>query len=168
MKRPPASLEARAMAWLAQREQSREEMRRKLLRAAHAEVDCAGNDDAARPDPLERVEHLLDRLQAGGLLNEQRFVESRIRTREARSGLRRIEHELSLHGLRMDAALRQSLQTSELQRAQALWHRRFDGPAHDPRERARQIRFLSARGFASEVIRQVVRGEGGAPADPPD
>ncbi|XUT91509.1 RecX family transcriptional regulator [Ottowia caeni] len=32
-----------------------------------------------------------------------------------------------------------------------------DGPA-DPAERARQMRFLAARGFSAEVVRRVMRG----------
>jgi regulatory protein len=160
MKRPAASLEARATAWLAQREQSRSELRRKLLRVALAD---SGDEDAAAA--AERVERLLERLQHAGLLSEARFVDSRVRTRKARSGLRRIEHELAQHGLKIDAAQRQRLHASELQRARELWQRRFDGPSADPRERSRQMRYLAGRGFAADVVRQVVRGAAGLPED---
>ena len=113
MKRPPPSLQARALGWLAQREQSRSELRRKLLRVALQppdgtdEVDDAGNgaDDAAA-----QVDQLLDQLQAKGLLSEERFVESRVRVRAPGLGTRRIQVELARHGLKLPAEPLQQLQ----------------------------------------------------------
>ena len=61
MKRPPPSLQARAVAWLAQREHSRSELRQKLLRAAQRQA--AGDEDHAPVHDLaEEVERLLDAL----------------------------------------------------------------------------------------------------------
>jgi regulatory protein len=150
MKRPPPSLQARALGWLAQREQSRSELRGKLLRAARqAEAEPA--DDIA-----EQVERLLDALQAQGLLSEERFVESRVRVRAPGLGTRRIQVELARHGLKLSAQPLQQLRDSELQRATQLWQRRFGAAAQDARERARQMRFLAGRGFSGEVIRRVL------------
>jgi regulatory protein len=150
VKRPPPSLRARALGWLAQREHSRSELRRKLLR--HAEADEA---DA---DPAGQVDQLLDALQAKGLLSEERFVESRVRQRAAGMGTRRIQLELAQHGLELPAPALQQLRRSELQRAAELYRRRFRGPATDARERARRMRFLAGRGFSGEVARQVLAG----------
>ena len=150
MKRPPLSLQARALGWLAQREQSRSELRRKLLRAAQQAEPEPADDIAAQ------VEHLLDALQAQGLLSEQRFVESRVRVRAPGLGTRRIQMELARHGLKLDAQPLQHLRDSELQRATQLWQRRFGAAAQDARERARQMRFLAGRGFSGEVIRRVL------------
>jgi regulatory protein len=58
-----------------------------------------------------------------------------------------------------DAVVR-SLRDTELERAHELWARRFGEVAASPQEQARQARFLMARGFAGEVVRRVVRGEG--------
>lgn len=150
MKRPPPSLQARALGWLAQREQSRSELRRKLLRAARqAETEPA--DDIA-----EQVERLLDALQAQGLLSEERFVESRVRVRAPGLGTRRIQMELARHGLKLSAQPLQQLRDSELQRAAQLWQRKFGAVAQDARERARQMRFLAGRGFSGEIIRRVL------------
>lgn len=188
MKRLPPSLHARALVWLGQREHSRAELRSKLLRAARAAqrreragadgaaARVAGSDaastDAAAPEDDEtetaiaaRVERLLDTLQAEGLLSEQRFVESRVRVRAAGHGARRIEHELARHGLKLPAAQQQALRDSELQRAAALWRRRFGSAASDERERARQARFLAGRGFSGEVIRRVLARAGALPDD---
>ena len=46
---------------------------------------------------------------------------------------------------------------AELERARAVWLRRFgDSPPQDARQWARQMRFLVARGFAGDVVRRVV------------
>jgi len=153
MKRPSPSLQARALGWLAQREQSRSELRRKLLRAA-----LKSRDAEAEPadDIAEQVDRLLDALQAQGLLSDERFVESRVRVRAPGLGTRRIQMELARHGLKLPAQPLQQLRDSELQRAAQLWQRKFGVPALDPRERARQMRFLAGRGFSGEVIRRVL------------
>ena len=163
-----ASLQARALGWLAQREQSRLELRRKLLRlarlqAARAEQVEQAESKPARPDSTDRqqdpalqVEQLLDALQAQGLLSDTRFAESRIRVRAPGLGVRRIEMELAQHGLKLQAQPLQQLRDSELQRAHRLWQRKFGSPAEDARARARQMRFLAGRGFSGEVIRRVL------------
>jgi regulatory protein len=156
-----ADLQPRALRWLAQREHSRSELRAKLLRAAAriAQKDQAATDDDASALQT-RIDALLDRLQAEGLLSEQRFAESRVRTRALARGARRIEAELAQHGVQLDDAARSALQATELSRALALWQRRFGAPADDARERARQQRFLLARGFPADVVRQVLRRAG--------
>ncbi len=137
------SLKGRALRLLSQREHSRAELERKL--AAH-EVE---------PGELARA---LDELQARGFINEARVVDSLIHRRAAKLGTARVRQELQAKGLSSEAmgeALEQ-LRATELERAQAVWARKFDAPAADPRERARQARFLLARGFAAEVVRKVV------------
>ena len=51
----------------------------------------------------------------------------------------------------------QVLRTTEFERAQAVWQRRFSVAPNSPEERARQMRFLAARGFDSQAIGQVLR-----------
>ena len=193
MTRPPPSLRSRALAWLAQREHSRTELRRKLLRAAQrppraGAVDAgtksagsaahemgpvsAGPADgdvadvaAIRAAVVTQVDQLLEALSSEGLLSEQRFIDSRVRVRAAGHGARRIEHELARHGLKLPAAQQQRLRDSELQRAAELWRRRFGSVAGDERERARQARFLAGRGFSGEVIRRVLASAGAMPDD---
>jgi len=153
MKRPAPSLQARALGWLAQREQSRSELRRKLLRVAQqTQADAEPDDDLA----IGQIDRLLDALQAKGLLSEDRFVESRVRVRAPGLGIRRIQLELARHELKLPAQALQQLRDSELQRATQLWQRKFGAPAQDLRERARQQRFLAGRGFSGDVIRQVL------------
>jgi regulatory protein len=140
------SLKGRALKYLAQREHSRVELARKLR--PHA-------DD---PDEVDAV---LEALQAAGWLSEERFVESVLHRKAARLGTARIRQELQGHGLAPEAVAGavEQLRATEVERARAVWARRFGGEAPaDPSERARQMRFLAARGFATEVIRRVVRG----------
>jgi regulatory protein len=156
--RPPLSLKGRALQWLSQREHSRIELRRKLMRAARLRDEAAASEVNASERAAE-VEALLDWLTEHRYLSEARFIESRIHARAARFGQRRIAQELHQHGATLDADSAARLRASEFERAQALWARRFGAePAADAALRAKQMRFLAGRGFASDVIRRVVRG----------
>ncbi|MFY8118374.1 MAG: regulatory protein RecX [Roseateles sp.] len=179
----PLSLKMRAIALLAQREHSLMELRGKLLRlararaaerTAQAEAAAAFAEEggaqtpamlepesgAASPDLEIEVDTLLVWLQAQGYLDESRFVESRVHARAARYGNRRIQQELSQHGLSLDAEAQARLKDSELERAREVWRRKFGGAApEDASARAKQTRFLVGRGFSSEVVRRVLRGD---------
>jgi regulatory protein len=165
------SLKARAIQWLATREHSRVELRRKLVRQVDKErrdearrAQAAGeplNDDAtaARAEALVNIEALVQELTTLGLLSDARFTESRVRVRAARFGNQRIRGELAQHRITLDASAQQALKDSESSRAHALWQRRFGGEVSAERtERAKQMRFLAGRGFSSDVIRLVVEG----------
>jgi regulatory protein len=142
---PGLSLKARALQWLSQREHSRQELRAKLLRV--------GADQQAD------IEALLDQLAAQGHLSDARFVESRVHARHARFGNRRIELELRQHGLAPDPELRQHLRDTEMARAREVWRKKFGHHATDAAGRARQARFLAARGFSAEVVHKIVSSD---------
>lgn len=146
------SLKGRALKYLAAREHSRVELLRKL--APHAESP-------------EQLDAALDELEARGLLSAERFAESMVYRKAARFGVARIQAELAQHRLPSDiaqAAVR-ALKETELSRAHAVWARRFGEVVQDPQARAKQVRFLTARGFSSDVVRRVTRGEGGDQGD---
>jgi regulatory protein len=156
------SLKMRAISLLAQREHSRSELRRKLLRIARdlqrntepADAVTAGVDVTE----LEtEVDALLVFLQSQGYLSEARFVESRIHARAQRYGLVRIQQELAQHGLSLSADSQAQLKDSEFERALAIWQRRYPAPAADAADLAKQSRFLMGRGFSSDVVRRVLR-----------
>ena len=179
MQRPPRSLKSRALQLLAQRDQSRLELRTKLLRHAHAaaaEGDPRGSGDAAVAASGDRdaeaaaaasddVETLLDWLEANRFLCEGRFVESRVHAREARFGNLRIEGELARHALALPEELARGLDESEGARAAAVRARRFAAVPRDAAERARQSRFLLGRGFSPEVVQRLMRELARAGAD---
>ena len=171
---PPLSLKGRALQLLAQREHSRLELRRKLLRrlrddrrrdgaAQAAQASTAASDPAPSVDPLDlaaEVDAVLDWLHAHRYLSDERFVESRVHARSARYGNLRIRQELSQHGLALTPVLSGELRDSERARAVEVQQRKFGGPPASLHERARQARFLSGRGFSPDVVRRVLRAAG--------
>ena len=139
------SLKGRALRLLSQREHSRQELERKLA------------EHETEPGQLARA---LDELQAKGFISEARVIESVVHRRASKLGSARVRQELAAKGLSgeaVDEALAQ-LRATELERAREVWMRKFGEPATDPKEKARQIRFLVSRGFATEVVRRVVQG----------
>lgn len=166
MSRPALTLRSRAIGYLAQREHSRVELRRKLLDVAarqqrlRAAAEGGEPPDAPAEVTEQEVDALLDWLAGKGLLSAERFVESRINARAPRYGNLRIRQELAQHGVALDAGTAEALQASELDRARAVWAKRYGAPAPDAAGRARQARFLTARGFSSDVVRRVVAGRG--------
>jgi regulatory protein len=167
MSRPALTLRSRAIGYLAQREHSRVELRRKLLDAAARQQRLRAAAEEGEPPeapgaaPEQEVDALLDWLAGKGLLSAERFVESRVNTRAPRYGNQRIRLELAQHGVALDADTTQALEASELDRARAVWAKRYGALAPDAAGRARQARFLTARGFSSEIVRRVVAGRGG-------
>ena len=144
MKKQP-SLRERALRLLARREHSRAELGRKL--AAHVEPE----DDLAA---------LLDELSQRKLLSDERYAESRSHALSRKFGAARIAHELRAKGLDKGLAERASAaaRVTEIERARAVWLRKFKHPPGSRDERARQMRFLQSRGFSFDAIRAVVRG----------
>jgi regulatory protein len=140
------SLKGRALRLLSQREHSRRELERKLAR--HEE----------EPGQLQRA---LDELQAAGFIDEQRVVDSVVHQRAPRLGGSRVKQELLAKGVdpARAAGVLASLRATELDRAREVWRRKFGEPAQDTRERARQARFLLARGFAAEAVWRVLACE---------
>ena len=189
--KPQRSLKARALQWLAQREQSRAELRRKLLphaRAeaeAEAEVEAVADADldldldstraASAPQPgsgaasaAARVDAVLDWLEAHQHLSQARFVESRIHARAPRFGNLRIRQELKQHQVALPPLAAQALRDSELQRALAVRERKFAAPPSNLAERGRQARFLAGRGFSPDVIARALRASARATAEDED
>jgi regulatory protein len=153
LQREPRSLKSRALQLLAQRDQSRLELRQKLLCHARA----AATDDESGAGVGDEVEALLDWLEANGFLSSERFVESRVHARQARFGNLRIKNELAQHALALPGGLQRDLAESEWARAVAVRARRFAAVPGDAAERASQSRFLLGRGFSPELVQRLMR-----------
>lgn len=140
------TLKGRALRLLSQREHSRRELERKL------------QPYEEEPGALALA---LDELQARGFISEERVVESVLNRRAGRLGAARIRQELQDKGLEGELVERalSGLKDSELARASQIWQRKFDALPQTPQERARQARFLLARGFTGEVVRRVLGGD---------
>ncbi|MGD9786326.1 MAG: recombination regulator RecX [Sulfuricellaceae bacterium] len=139
------SLRQRALGFLARREYSRLELKRKL--APHAENE-------------EEVENLLEDFQKRGWLSEDRYTEQLIHARRAKYGTQRIVQELREKGVGEEAisAALPELKDSELETAKAVWVKKFGQPPVDAKDKARQVRFLASRGFRMDVIFRVLGG----------
>lgn len=139
------SLKGRALRLLSGREHSRTELERKLQRFEE------------EPGSLVLA---LDDLQAKGFISEQRVVESVVNRRAAKLGASRIKLELQAKGLapRTVSDAVAALRSTELARAKEVWFKKFGTLATEPKERARQARFLAARGFGGDIIAQVLAG----------
>jgi regulatory protein len=136
-------LRERALRLLARREHTRAELVRKLAHAGFARDDIAV---------------LLDDFEARNWLSDQRFAESYVADHRARAGSVKLAYDLRQRGV-ADAVIEAVLgdnRDSELERAREVWHKKFGSAPADAAEKARQIRFMLSRGFASEVIRRVI------------
>lgn len=143
--RPPLSLKARAVGYLSRREHSRAELARKL--APHAESP-------------EQLEQLLDALERENWLSNQRFADSLVHRRGARYGAARVMQEAKTHKLDSEqlGELQERLHATETERAREVWRKRFGVPPDTPEARARQIRFMVARGFSRAVVSKIIQG----------
>lgn len=145
------SVKGRALRYLSQREHSRRELERKLARHVEDTPDASAQAQIATA---------LDDLASKDLLSDSRAAASVLSGQGQRFGSRRLKQTLQLKGLAPDliSSTLQQARGTELERARAVWLRRFGQVASDASERARQMRFLAGRGFDGDVIRRVVQG----------
>ncbi len=138
------SLKGRALRYLSGREHSRAELERKLAKFEE------------EPGELQRV---LDELQAKDFISEARVVESVLHQRAPRMGAARVRQELQQKGIAPEAISDAvaGLRDTEFSRATEVWRRRFDALPQDPKEHARQARFLMARGFSGAIVGKLLR-----------
>lgn len=146
------SLKGRALRLLTTREHSRAELERKL---------------APFEEQAGELGKVLDDLEKRGFINEERVLESVLHRRAAKFGTTRIRQELQSKGLKPEAVLDavETLRDTEIERARAVWEKKFgqsepsETPAPlTPAGRAKQMRFLAARGFSGDAIRRVIHG----------
>jgi len=140
-----STLRDRALGLLARREHSRAELGRKL---------------AVHVGPEDDLEALLEDLHQRKLLSDERYAESRTHALSRKFGAARIVRELRARGLDKGLAERASApaRVTEIERARAVWLRKFKNPPGSRDERAKQMRFLQSRGFSFDAIRAVIRG----------
>lgn len=138
------SLKARALRLLSLREHSRAELQAKLQRHVQEGEDLGP---------------VLQALEQAGWINEERVAESVVHRRAGRLGTQRVLQELRAKGLdeELVRAQAEQLRASEGERARDVWQRRFGQAPDTPQERARQMRFLAARGFDGDTVRKLMR-----------
>lgn len=144
-----SSLRQRAIRLLAQREHTKLELARKL--AAHGTSD--------------EIDTVLAELETSQLQSDSRAAESYVRSHASRLGASRLRQNLKTRGVNgelIDVQLAQGALPDELERARAVWSRKFSAAPGDAREWARQARFLQSRGFATDIIRRLLKEPMGA------
>ena len=150
--RPPRTLKQRAVAMLARREYARTELAARL---------------AATGAPRAEIDPVLDELERAGYLSDARFASAVVRQKAGGYAKRAIAHALREKGVAAPAA-KEALATldgeDEFAQALALWQRRFGRAPADEREKARQVRFLVSRGYATSVVFRILRAAG-SPVD---
>jgi regulatory protein len=141
----PLSLKGRALRLLSMREYSRLELERRL------------QPFEEEPGALARI---LDDLEAKGFISAQRVLESVLHRKSTKLGVLRLRQELQNKGLPADAVQEAvgQLHATEIERARAIWRKKFGAAPTNPAERAKQMRFLAGRGFSGDTIQRVVRG----------
>ena len=139
------SLRERALGCLTRREYSYAELYRKLQA-------YAGDQD---------LNALLDEFKQRGWLSDERYVDQIVHARRGKAGSLKVAHDLRAQGVAeelVSQALAQ-MQPEERQSAYHLWQKKFGVPPQSREEWARQARFLQSRGFSTETIKAVLRGE---------
>ena len=138
------SLRAQAIRLLARREYARAELLQKLL-AKGADTNAA--------------RELLDELSAQGYLSDARYAQATVAHHSRAFGRRRIAATLQAKGVAR-ADIETALAAAAIDEdatLRALWQRRFGRAPVDERDKARQVRFLQARGFALSAILRLLR-----------
>lgn len=140
----PIAIRKVAMDLLAMREHGRVELKRKLVKKGAL---------------TELIDPVLDQLSNDKLLNEDRYLESYIRSRANNGyGPLRIQQELQERGINK-AAIQQALNEAGYdwqEQLENLWQRKFGIPPKDSKEKAKQGRFLVYRGFAMGMVSQLI------------
>ena len=137
--RPEPTLKSRAMRFLARREHTRVELKRKL---------------AVRAREGEDVDGLLDELMQKGWLSDARFAEQAARAKARRFGPMKLAYYLKGRGVGAQAIAEgmRAAGADGVSSIETIWRSRFRAAPADERAKLRQVRFLQGRGFAIDDI----------------
>lgn len=140
----PIAIRKLAMDLLAMREHSAAELKRKLLRkGAHAEL----------------IDAVLEQLIDDHLLSDDRYLEAYIYSRANTGyGPIRIQQELIQRGIK-SASVERALRENSYdwsKKLNEIWLRKFGAYPKDPKEKAKQGRFLLYRGFSMEAVSKLL------------
>ncbi len=139
---PRRSAHDKALAMLARREHSRQELHMRLAREGY---------------PDDEIDKALADLVESNYQSDRRFAEMMVRSRIRQGyGPARLRAELRTHHLPDDliAGLLAEAEADWLAQARAQLQRRYgDAAPHDYRERAKRMQFLVRRGFDPATAR---------------
>lgn len=152
------SLKSRALRLLSQREHSCSELAAKLAKHICADDTAGGTAEIAR---------VVDELSKLGFVSDERTADTVLQAKAQRYGPQKIRQVLQSKGISPDLISNavDKARSTELDAARHLWERRFGVSATDPKERARQYRFLTGRGFSPGIIRRLLNSADAPEAD---
>ena len=113
----------------------RQQAIRLLARREHTRVELARK--LAGPGTREEIDAVLAELESSHMQSDSRTAEAWLRGNAARLGASSLRHEM--------------------ERARAIWSRKFGVPPGNAKDWARQARFLQSRGFASDIVRRLLK-----------
>ena len=137
-------LRQQAIKLLARREHTRVELARKLSGLG----------------TQEEIAAVLADMEASELQSDKRTAENYLRSNASRLGASRLRHALKTRGVApemIEEQLAQADLPDEIERARATWSRKFSTLPVNPKEWARQARFLQSRGFAGDIVRRLLK-----------
>lgn len=149
------SLREKALGYLARREHSYLELKRKLR------AYVSTTDEGVEPDieaHYEAVDALLEDFKQRGWLSEARFTEQLVHARQRKFGSQKIAHELREKGID-EQIVKDAIETvkeNDVANALAIWRKKFRAAPANRDEWAKQARFLQSRGFGFDVIKKVL------------
>lgn len=130
---------------LARREYSEYELSNKLVKKGY---------------PNHEVEEVLSELQQRGWQSDERFCESYVRFRTQKGqGPLKIQYELSQKKVdpQIIANVLQMYDAQWVQLCENVLHKKYGSATEITfEEKAKRLRFLTSRGFPSEIIRQII------------
>jgi regulatory protein len=127
-----------------------------LARREHTRAELAGK--LATQGTQEEIETVLADLECSGLLSDARAASAYVRGHAARFGASRLRQTLRTKGVAAELIEAQVAELpDEIDRAREIWAKKFGSTPADAREWAKQARFLQSRGFASDVIRRLLK-----------
>ena len=136
----------------------RQQAIRLLARREHTRVELARKLSGL--GTTEEIDAVLADMEASQLQSDNRTAESYLRSNASRLGASRLRHTLKTRGVApemIDEQMAQAGLPDEIERARAAWSRKFDTAPANPKEWARQARFLQSRGFAGDVVRRLLK-----------
>ena len=131
---------------------------RLLARREHTRVELARKLSGLGTQ--EEVATVLADMASSQLQSDNRTAENYLRSNASRLGASRLRHTLKTRGVApemIEEQLARANLPDEIERARAAWSRKFSAAPSNPKEWARQARFLQSRGFAGDIVRRLLK-----------
>ena len=131
---------------------------RLLARREHTRVELARKLSGLGTQ--EEIATVLADMEASQLQSDNRTAENYLGSNASRLGASRLRHTLKTRGVApemIEEQLARANLPDEIERARAAWSRKFSAAPSNPKEWARQARFLQSRGFAGDIVRRLLK-----------